>query len=190
MSEALRQPMGIEDFLDWRERQDGRYEYDGFAPVAMTGGSYAHEIVSANIVGALHPRLRGTPCRVIGSSALLATRGKLRNPDAMIVCGPVDPAVRVIPEPVVVFEVLSPSTSFTDRIAKAREYGATPSIRRYVILERLRMGATVFSHDSGQWVAAILEGETDLALPEVGLTIPLSEFYVDIDFPDPPHSGE
>ncbi len=44
-----------------------------------------------------------------------------------------------------VFEVISPGTSRTDRIDKLREYQATASIQRYVILEQDSIGATVFS---------------------------------------------
>ena len=50
----------------------------------------------------------------------------------------------VIRDPVVVFEVLSESTSRTDRIEKLREYGATPSIQRYIILEQDTIAATVY----------------------------------------------
>lgn len=39
MNVALRRPMSLDDFLDWEERQELRYEFDGFQPVAMTGGT-------------------------------------------------------------------------------------------------------------------------------------------------------
>jgi hypothetical protein len=60
--------MTVADFLAWEERQELRWEFDGFAPVAMTGGTEAHEIIQINLVNALTNRLRGTPCRAYGSN--------------------------------------------------------------------------------------------------------------------------
>ena len=42
MADALAKPMNLESFLAWEERQELRYEFDGFRPIAMTGGTYAH----------------------------------------------------------------------------------------------------------------------------------------------------
>ena len=60
MSNALRKPMTLDEFLAWEERQELRYEFDGFQPVAMTGGTFAHDAVSINlavVVGGVRPVL-------------------------------------------------------------------------------------------------------------------------------------
>ena len=62
----------------------------------------------------------------------------------------------MVQDPVVVFEILSPGTSYKDRIEKNREYRATPSIRRYVILEQSRPAATVYARADSDWVADFL----------------------------------
>ena len=49
MSIALQKPMTLAQFLVWEERHDLRYEFDGFAPVAMTGGTYAHDRITFNL---------------------------------------------------------------------------------------------------------------------------------------------
>ncbi|MGA3401934.1 MAG: hypothetical protein ABSC95_22190 [Acetobacteraceae bacterium] len=51
-------------FLAWEERQPLRYEFDGFQPVAMTGGTIAHEAIGGTLRALLRERLRGKPCRV------------------------------------------------------------------------------------------------------------------------------
>ena len=86
-------------------------------------------------------------------------------------------------QPVVVFEILSPSTSRTDRIVKAREYGNTESIQRYIILEQTSQAATVFTRINGLWASVIVEGDADLPMPEIGVTVPLGELYLDVPFP-------
>ena len=57
----------------------------------------------------------------------------------MAICSGLDPALKIVRNPVVIFEVLSPSTAAADRIVKAREYQATPSVQRYVMLEQARL---------------------------------------------------
>jgi Uma2 family endonuclease len=68
MSTAVRQPhMTREEFLDWAAAQDLRYEFDGFQPVAMTGGTLDHSQIAQNIYAAVRMRLKGTGCRVLGA---------------------------------------------------------------------------------------------------------------------------
>jgi Uma2 family endonuclease len=177
MSTALKEPISLEAFLDWEGRQESKYEFDGFQPVAMTGVTAAHSTIQGNLLGLLYDRLRGHRCRAHGSDLKIQVAGRIRYPDAFIVCSPVPSDATVVHDPVVVFEILSPGTSFQDRIEKNREYRATPSIQRYVILEQSRPAATVYTRAGDEWVADVLVGEAKLALPEIDSNIPLSEVY-------------
>ena len=183
MNLALRKPMTLAEFLDWEERQPVRYEFDGFGPVAMTGGTYGHSTIQRNLAFALTGRLRGKPCQFQGSDLKIQVGdGHIRYSDGMVVCSPVDRTATVVHEPVVVFEVLSPSTAAKDRIVKAREYQATPSIRRYVMLEQDSVGATVYARSGETWTHEILVADSILALPEIGVSLPLAELYEGIVF--------
>jgi Uma2 family endonuclease len=177
MRMALKEPMSLEAFLDWESRQELKYEFDGFQPVAMTGVTVAHSTIQGNLLGLLFDRLRGHRCRAHGSDLKIQVAERIRYPDAFIVCSPVPSGATVVHDPVVVFEILSPGTSYQDRIEKNREYRATPSIQRYVILEQSRPAATVYIRAGDDWVADVLVGESELALPEIGSIIPLSEVY-------------
>lgn len=83
----------------------------------------------------------------------------------------------IVPEPVVVFRVLSPSTDRTDRIAKNGDCRTTPSIRRYVMVEQAAMAATVFARAGEHWIGHLLTGAAMLAMPEIGVELPLADFY-------------
>jgi Uma2 family endonuclease len=187
MSVALTERrMTREEFFDWAQARDERYEFDGFQPVAMTGGSVNHSTITINILAGLLQRLRGRPCRPLGPDAGVATVGdKVRYPDALITCTRTPGEDRLALNPVVVFEVLSPDSGRTDRIDKVREYGATPTILRYVIVERTSIGLTVLSRADGAqpWTAAALADGDVLAIPEVGVEIPVAEFYDNVDLP-------
>lgn len=182
MTNALRKPMTLDEFLAWQERLDTRWEFDGFGPVAMAGGTNAHAIIQGNLSFSLHSRLRGGPCRPYGSDFKIEVDGSIRYPDAFVLCSRLPGSATVTNQPVVVFEILSPSTSRTDRIVKAREYGNTASIRRYIILEQTSQAATVFTHRDGAWASVVVEGNVDLDMPEIGITLPLAELYLDVDF--------
>ncbi len=187
MNVALQRPWTVEQFLDWADTQDGRYEFDGVRPVAMTGGNAGHSRVTTNILAALRSRLRGTPCAYYGPDLGVQTIGSsVRYPDALITCTKFPRTDRLAPDVRVVFEALSPTSGRTDRIEKVREYAAVPSIRRYVILETMSAGLLVLHRQNADdaWMATALTIEDTLGLPEVGIEIPVAEFYEDMDFAD------
>jgi Uma2 family endonuclease len=170
--------MSLAEFLAWEERQELRYEFDGFEPVAMTGGTIAHDQIIFDLRTALAARLAGKPCRALGPNVKIIADGRARYPDIMIVCHPVTPSATVAGDPVVVFEVLSEGSSQTDLIDKNRDYRATPSIQRYVVLQQTHKAAIVFVRRDDGWLSEIVSGEDAiLNLPEVGITVPLHEVY-------------
>ena len=185
MSSALTKPrMSRQAFFGWAESQDARYEFDGAHPVAMTGGTVNHSRIAQNIHAALRARLRGSSCEPLGPDAGVATIGDaVRYPDALVTCSPVQGSARLVPGVVVVFEVLSPTSGRMDRIDKVREYRAVDSIRRYVIVEHTSVGLTVFERDnaSDAWTAGTLTRGEVLRLPEIGVEIPVEEFYDNVD---------
>ena len=127
--------------------------------------------------------MRGQLCQVFGSDLKILVDGHIRYPDAFIVCRPVASGDKVVTDPVVVFEVLSPSTTRTDLVVKNAEYRATASIQRYVVLMQTGAGATVFCRKGEEWVTEILTGpEAMLQLPEVAIEVPLAEFFANVAF--------
>jgi Uma2 family endonuclease len=168
--------MTLAQFLALEERQELRYEFDGFQPVAMIGGTVAHDQITFNLRKALDARLAGMPCRPLGPNIKIIVDGRARYPDATVVCLPVSPDAAVVEDPVIAFEVLSDDTSKTDLIDKNREYRATPSIQRYVILHQTHRAASVFVWREEDWLSEIVTGDNAvLHLPEIGIDVPLSE---------------
>ena len=165
--------MTLAEFLAWEERQELRYEFDGLAPVAMTGGNRRPRPD--------HLQHKKSVGRSVGWQSLPAIRskgaGRARYPDALVTCVRVDPAATVVDDPVVVFEVISDDTARTDPIEKLREYQATASIRHYVILEQKSIGAMAFYRKGEDWVVAALTENDSIDLPEIGIAIPMTELY-------------
>lgn len=187
MTAPLRRPeMSRDAFLPWAETQRLRYEFDGFAPVAMPGGTRNHSRIQQNILAALRARLRGGPCEALGPDAGIATLGDaVRYPDALVTCTPGPGSDRLIPGARIVFEVLSPSSGRIDRIVKLREYRAVASILRYVMVEHAFVGLTVFARKEGgaEWTATALAAGDMLMLPEIGAEVAVAELYEGTDLP-------
>jgi Uma2 family endonuclease len=140
MSASLK-PLTLDEFLSWERAQSLRYEFDGIQPVAMTGGSLAHNRITTRLTVALFQSVQA-PCEACGPDLKVLTPGRVRYPDASVVCGASDSSKDSI-EPTVVFEVLSPSTGLTDRRVKALEYASVPGIMAYVMLETDRPEITI-----------------------------------------------
>jgi Uma2 family endonuclease len=185
MNIALQKPWTIERFLAWAEGREGRYEFDGIQPVAMTGGTVNHGIILRNLMFSLTGKLRGTPCQPLASDVGVATRNDaIRYPDALITCTKLTGTDRTVPGVVTIFEIVSPSSGRIDRIIKVREYAAVDSIRRYVIIESVTSGLLVLHRQNGQepWIAVTLTADDVLDLPEVGIQIPVAALYEGVEF--------
>jgi Uma2 family endonuclease len=182
MSQAQRQPMTLDEFLAWENRQEMRYEFDGFGPVAMAGGTAAHDRIALNIAAALVTRLRGQPREPHGSNLKVEVMGHIRYPDAFVTCKPVAPAATVAQEPVVIFEVVSKGSWRRDRVEKNREYRATASVTHYVMIEQTSLAATVLERRGDAWVDTLIGEGDPISLPSVGIEIPLAELYEGVVF--------
>ncbi len=169
--------MTVDEFLAWEQAQDVRHEFDGFEPVAMTGGTEAHAGLQRNLAISVGGRLRGGPCRFYGSDLKIEVAGSIRYPDGFVTCGPRDPKATVVRDPVVIFEVLSDSTARTDLDIKNREYAATPDVMRYVVLAQDRIGGTMFERVGEDWVGHLLAADAVLRMPEIGVEVGLGELY-------------
>ena len=181
MSQLQRGTMTPEEFLAWEAKQELRWEFDGFQPVAMTGGTAAHSVIQGNVITALNNRLRGKRCRPYGPDLKVEIGEKYRYPDAFVSCTPVGSASTVVTNPVVIFEVLSESTAETDRTTKLREYCSLPSVQRYVMLEQNQGAATVIARIETGWSLEMLDANGTLAMPEIGIEVAMSELYDGLD---------
>lgn len=171
----------LEEFLGWESQQEGRWEFDGLEPHLMTGGSTIHNQITGALEFAIRRRL-SPPCRVFRETMRLRLARTLRYPDLMVVCSPLTFATELT-DPVVLVEVLSPSSLKTDRIHKNREYEEVSSVQRYIILEQDVTAAEVYSRQGDLWVRSTVINEGNLVMPEIGMEVPLAEIYAGLGVP-------
>ena len=181
MPSAAEKLMSLDEFLAWERAQPERHEFDGFTIVAMTGGSVAHVKITMNLAFALRQALRGTGCRPFASDAKVVAAGSVRYPDIAVSCQPTADRDDVIPEPVLILEVVSPSTERVDRGPKKRDYFATPSIRQYAIVAQDERLIDLYTRTEAGWVNDIVADDATLSLSSVGVELTLDAIYEDTD---------
>lgn len=116
-----------------------RHEFFEGEIFAMAGGSARHNDLVQNFVLALRPKLRGSAGRLKVETMRLAVRENRHYvyPDVMVSCHPDDQsAEQQYQHPVLIVEVLSPSTEAYDRGSKFRSYQQQPSLRHYVLVKK------------------------------------------------------
>jgi Uma2 family endonuclease len=141
------------------ERDSGlKHEYEAGEILAMAGGSRRHNALASRISAALESGRR-PGCVAFQSDQrvrVLAT-GKATYPDASLVCGPIegdpaDPTEATITNPMLIVEVLSPSTEQEDRGNKWQHYQMIPSLREYVLVSQTEPRIERFERlPSGKW---------------------------------------
>lgn len=190
--EYLPKKMTVEEYLQFEEKSQIKHEYLNGNVYAMTGGTRAHSLIITNITTTLHGRLKGSSCAVYSSNLKVrvdATNGYY-YPDVLIDCGKFSPSDVSTKTPVLIVEVLSPSTAATDRREKLFAYQQIPSLKAYVLVGQKTKSIDVYRRADGDNWSVEKFGETatiEFVLGN-GKTVNLSvdEIYDGLDVAPPP----
>jgi Uma2 family endonuclease len=180
MADAAEKLMTRAEFLDWNDGTDTRYELIDGRPVAMAPVAPAHSVIVANLSHELKARLR-RPCYV-GNEAGVERPDRddtFYEADIVVSCTPVDSGRAAIPDPVVVVEVLSPSTVEHDRGRKAYDYSQIESVQEIVLVSSEQRHVVIWRRRGTKWEVEHLIGDAALELEAVGVAIPFAAIYVD-----------
>lgn len=182
-------------YLDWEAEQPTKHEYIEGEVYGMTGGTLAHNDIAVNLTSALRGALRGTKCKVRMADAKVevSPSGPYFYPDVVVSCNEQDrQAIQVIRHPVVIVEVLSPSTAGFDRGDKFKYYRRIPTLQEYILIDAEKIGIDCYRKTgTGKWeLTAYPEDATDtenpiLELVSLDFRTPLSLVYEDVVLPEP-----
>ncbi len=183
---ALRQ-LSVEAFLEWESGDDQRYELLDGQPVAMASPSGAHQILAVNVGRRLAEALDHCPPCSARSEAPIAIPGRADTchiADLAVTCQQHVPGERLTPEPLVIVEILSPSTENKDRKVKLPGYRSIPSVQEIVLLDQQEIYCEVHRRlDDGRWLTELLlQPDARLRLPSIGFDQPLALIYADVRF--------
>lgn len=174
------------DYVRIEEDSPIRHEFLSGRVWAMAGGSARHTAIAARIIALLATELRARPCEVFTSDLRIRVveTGLGTYPDASVVCGaleldPEDPKGHTITNPIIVVEVLSPSTEQYDRTEKREHYQTIPSLREIVLVAQDLRQVTVWRREGGDWKSHTTSGSGVARLESIRCSLELGEIYRD-----------
>lgn len=170
--------MTVAEYLNYEKESEIRHELvDGYL-YAMVGNSDRHEEIICNLLAALHRHLQGTPYRVYGSNLKLRVQDNFYYPDLFVRCGK-DPGDRYFKtDPVLVAEILSPSTLRYDQGDKRLAYQTLASLKEYVIISQDIQRAEIYRRADTGWEHFVYGPDAEnLPLTSVDFAIPFTDLY-------------
>ena len=177
MNVALRRSMTVQDYLAWADSQIERQrtELINGQIVAMPAERVAHSRTKGAIYLALAQAVKtaGVPCEaMMDGPGVPIDDHTVYEPDALVYCGESPaPSSLIVPNPVVVVEVLSPSTAHHDTSAKLIGYFKLQSMHHYLVVDPEMRSVTHYTR--GEMPVVLTEGSLRLDPP--GLTVDVAD---------------
>jgi Uma2 family endonuclease len=173
--------MTLAEFLEWDDGTDRRYELLDGLPVMMAPSLEAHGGVAAALAAEIRARLR-PPWRIIGRAGMLILHraDTYYIADLVVTCAPREPGRRMVVEPVLVVEVLSPSTGQVDRWRKVADYRTIQSVREILVIFSDERRIALQRRTPDGWRVDDLIGRAEVELSCCNGPIPLDAVYRDL----------
>ena len=179
---------GAAEYLALENEAETKSELFNGQIYAMAGASPTHALITANIIGVVQQQLRGKPCRAYSSDLRVRVdeTGAYVYPDVTVACPPLTFAeddANSLTNPVVVIEVLSPSTEANDRGAKWGHYQHLASLRDYVLVAQNQKRIEHYERlDDGSWRYSVAENDGIVSLKSIECELNLDEVYERVEF--------
>jgi Uma2 family endonuclease len=183
MATDPKQRLTIQEYLALERQSETKSDYLDGEVFAMAGASREHNLISLRIASSLDIQLAEEDCEVYAHDMRVRTPdGLLTYPDVAVVCGERwfdDSEVDTLLNPILITEVLSPSTEDYDRFTKLEHYRKFPSLAEALLVaqDRARVEHWVRQGD-GRWMVEDIEDlEAVVELPSIGCTLDLKKIY-------------
>lgn len=180
----------LEDFLAFDDGTDTRYELHDGRIVAMDPASQIHNELVPRPASKLGAKLM-SPCRVL-TEAGIAVRDRAESyyqADLVVTCEERRRGQLWVEEPLVVVEVLSPSTALTDFERKLPDYRRIASLGQILLVDSERPRIHHLSRKGESWVIGDVGPGERLRIDAIGTEIDVDALYRDIPLDDPTPSG-
>jgi Uma2 family endonuclease len=180
----------VEEYLARERLAEHKSEYWNGQIFAMSGGTSAHSLIAVHLCITLYRQLSKKGCLVYNSDMRVRTSGDglYTYPDASAVCGKPKFATRAedtLTNPVLLAEVLSPSTERYDRVGKFAMYDGIATLREYLLISASKVCVERYLRaPGGKWqLTEAMSLKDSIRLASVPATLKLRDLYQQVDFP-------
>lgn len=181
----------LDEYFALEQASDARFEYWDGDIVCMSGGSRDHIQISGNIYYRLRQRLEGGPCRAFPAEQPVKTPTlpPYRYPDASAACGELKfenmHGIDALVNPVLIVEVLSPTTAEHDRKEKFAAYQAITTFTEYLLVAQDAPRVIHYRRIGDVWERRDVAGlDATLPLESIGCALNVRDLYEGVTFPD------
>lgn len=144
---------------------------------AMAGASIYHERICGNIFGEFRNHLKNSPCEPLGSDMSVKAGSNFFYPDVSVDCSFDISYPHYSDTPVIIVEVLSPTTRRKDQTTKRLSYiNNIPSLQEFVLVEQDFAQVEVARRSNG-WLPSHYFLGDNVTFESIGLTLPVEEIY-------------
>ena len=177
-----------EEYISAEQKATLKSEYLSGEIVAMSGVSSHHSLITVNTSTGLYNQLVGQGFRVFASDMRVGidSGDSYLYPDVSVVCDKPrfeDAVLDTLLNPIIVIEVLSPSTEAFDRGEKAERYKKLESLKEYILISQDRLSVEHYTVEEGIWSVKELNDLNDtLRLTSVDAELSLQQLYRFIEF--------
>ena len=167
-----------------------RSEYINGKIIGRSSSNLSHNLITSNIVAGLYTRLKSSGCFVFANEMRVSipSANSYFYPDIGIVCEEPrfeDDVFDILLNPIVVVEVLSPSTEAYDRGDKFAHYRQLHSLQEYILVSQDKVRVDHYVRHASQWILTdFQELEQHLPLTSIQCELPLQEIYENVPFPE------
>ena len=190
MAEPARKlSLSYEDYLAIEDEAAVRHEFLDGEVFAMAGGTIRHSALKSRLLGQAYAALRGRPCEAYDADLKLRVpeTGLASYADLAVICGPPVPDAEdpnAATNPVLLAEVLSPSTEAWDRGGKFLHYQKLPTLRHYLLIDPNRPGIEHYERlEDGAWRYRFIGPGGVVAALDVQIAV--DELFADLPEPAP-----
>lgn len=181
MNVLTKSRMTVDQYLAWAQDQPGRYELIRGEVCAMSPETAGHADVKAAIYVAMRNGIhtRHLPCHVLPDGMTVRIdESTAYEPDALVYGGEkLPPSAIEVPNPLIVVEVLSPSSRQFDVAVKLAGYFRLPSVAHYLIVDPTQSLVLHHCRGTGEEIVTRIVTEGTIALDPPGLELPLNDIY-------------
>ena len=178
MADAGARPLNVAEVLAWDDGTDRRYELVRGEPVAMAPPSVGHGELVVNLAALLKTSLR-RPCAAIAEAGVRipGRDDRYYQADLAVRCAKSSIGEQQLTEPVLIIEVLSPSTAARDRGTKLPDYRTIPSLMGILLVSSWERRVELWRREGELWTVEDLFGEGVARVPALGIELPLAAIY-------------
>ncbi len=188
MTATIQRRYSLDEYRVIADTSEEKSEYHDGEIITMTGGTVKHSRISRNMLNLLDNKLQNTNFEAINNDLRLWIPDYRRGvyPDAMVFAGALQfnsGREDEVLNPLLIVEVLSPSTEEYDRTDKFRMYRSIPSFCEYLLIRQNKIFVEHYSKQAQVWTYSDFDGlDQSILLESLNIELAIAEIYRGLEF--------